>query len=177
MGKPKKCKACKLSYIPTRPLQIACGYICAILLVKLKTDKKARKDLAEGRIALKSRSEWLKDAQTWVNKFVRLRDAGLPCISCQRYHTGQLHAGHYRSVGAAPELRYNDEFNIHLQCQPCNTHLSGNLLEYRINLVRKIGQDKVDWLEGKHEPRKYTIPELQALIVVYKSKCKELTIP
>ncbi len=52
---------------------------------------------------------------------------------------------------------------------------SGNIAEYRIRLIKKIGLDKVEWLEGPHEPAKYTIDDLKELIVKYKAKCKELS--
>ncbi|TCK68080.1 NinG protein, partial [Lonepinella koalarum] len=71
-------------------------------------------------------------------------------------------------------LRFNED-NCHKQCQPCNTHLSGNITEYRINLVQKIGLERVEWLERKdHKPLKLSVDEIKELIRVYKAKCKEL---
>ena len=103
-----------------------------------------------------------------------MRDKDEPCISCGRYHVGKYDAGHYRSVGACPELRFC-ELNVHKQCVPCNQHKSGNVIEYRINLVNKIGADKVTWLERQdQEPKKYTVEECKAIIAYYKAKCKEL---
>jgi hypothetical protein len=138
-----------------------------------KRVKAERKDLRERREKAKPLSWHKSEAQRWANKFVRLRDAALPCISCQRFHSGQYHAGHYRSVGASPELRY-EELNIHKQCSACNNHLSGNIINYRINLIHKIGQEAVDWLEGKHEARHYTIDDLKAIKAKYKTLCREL---
>jgi hypothetical protein len=57
---------------------------------------------------------------------------------------------------------------------PCNAHLSGNQVNYRIELINRIGLDKVEWLEGKHEPLKLTIDEIKVLIAEYKSKIKQL---
>lgn len=128
---------------------------------------RARKD------ALKSRSDWMKDAQKAVNAFVRARDYGLPCISCGRYHQGEIHAGHYLSRGAHPELAL-DERNIHAQCQPCNVHLSGNQINYRKGLIARHGVDLVQWLEGAHAPKKYTIDQLKEIARTYKEKLKEL---
>ena len=118
-------------------------------------------------------ADWKKKIQTEFNKYIRLRDKDKPCISCGRHHQGQYHAGHYRSVGACPELRY-DERNCFKQCAPCNNHLSGNLIEYRINLVKKYGQSAVDFLEGKHEPLNLTIPEAKDLLAYWKHKVKEI---
>ena len=108
-----------------------------------------------------------------MNKFIRARDADKPCISCGRFHGGQWHAGHYLTTGARPELRFN-ELNIHKQCQPCNTHLHGNLVLYRVNLIDRIGLDMVEWLEGPHEPLKLTREDLIELRNTYRRKAKEL---
>jgi hypothetical protein len=124
-------------------------------------------------VALKSRGDWLREAQAVFNKYIRLRDAELPCVSCGRFHEGQWHAGHYLSVGAHPELRFN-ELQVWKQCMPCNAHLSGNQVNYRIELINRIGLDKVEWLEGKHEPLKLTIDEIKVLIAEYKLKIKQL---
>jgi hypothetical protein len=119
------------------------------------------------------RGYWLKQAQAAFNAFIRGRDEKEPCISCGRHHSGQYHAGHYRTVGAHPELRF-DELNCHKQCSVCNNHLSGNLLEYRIALIKKIGQDSVEILEGPHDPKKYSIDDLKAIAKEYKQKLKDL---
>ena len=181
MNKPKetKCKVCGCYFVKTiSSTQKVCSPKCAIILSKEQARKKKEKEERAGRrerkAKLKSRSEWLKDAQSVFNKFIRLRDKNEPCISCGKYHTGQYHAGHYRSVGACPELRFC-ELNVHKQCAPCNDHKSGNIIEYRINLVKKIGVDKVEWLERQdHEPKKYTIEDCKEIIKYYKAKIKEL---
>ncbi len=172
--KPKSCKICKVKFTPTRPLQSVCGVNCAWEHSKIVKEKAARLETREARVRLKTKSEWLKEAQTVFNQFIRLRDKDLPCISCQRFHTGQYHSGHYRSVGAHPELRF-DELNVHKQCSACNNYLSGNIVEYRINLIIKIGLDAVNYLEGKHEPKRYTIEDIKTLKAIYKEKVKALT--
>lgn len=151
-----------------------------MIIGKKKSEEKRKKQTKSDRLkkkerlnALKTRSGWLRDLQDVFNEFIRLRDVDLPCISCGRYHQGQWHAGHYRSVGACPELRF-DENNVHKQCSVCNNHKSGNAIEYRINLVRKIGESEVERLEQKHPPLKLTVDEIKELIKVYKSKVKEL---
>lgn len=122
---------------------------------------------------MKTRSEWLKEAQAAVNAYVRERDRDLPCVSCGRHHEGQYHAGHYRSVGSCPELRF-DVRQIQKQCAPCNNHLSGNLLNYRPELIRRMGQAVVDEIEGPHEPKRYTIDDLKAIRDDYRQKLKSL---
>jgi hypothetical protein len=82
-------------------------------------------------------------------------------------------AGHYRSVGAHPELRFN-EFNVNLQCRKCNGYWGGNLIEYRKGLIKKYGVEVVEWLEGPHEADKLSIPEIKEKIEYYRGKIKEL---
>lgn len=179
--KPKKCRCgCGVMFTPRNSMQIAATPECAIAIAKAKKvreakqqEKVARKAVSEARNAIKTPSEWRKEAQAVVNRYVRLRDEDLPCISCGRFHQGQYHAGHYLSRGAHPELAL-DERNIHKQCQPCNTHLSGNQINYRKGLIERCGIELVEWLEGPHEPKKYTIADLQGVIAEYKAKIKAI---
>ncbi len=173
-AKPKKCKVCKELFTPFSSLAKACSVTCSLKLIKEEKRKEYDRETRRRKQAIKSRSDWLKDCQAVFNKFIRTRDDLQPCISCGRHHSGQYHAGHYKTVGANPELRF-DERNCHKQCAPCNNHLSGNISNYRPNLVNKIGQSEVERLEGPHNPKKYTIDELKELKQFYKDKIKEIT--
>jgi hypothetical protein len=136
-------------------------------------EKADRKEDKARRERIKPRADWMKEAQQAFNTYVRLRDAALPCVSCGRDHQGQWHAGHYLSTGARPELRFEPD-NVHKQCQPCNTHLHGNLVLYRLALIEKIGLERVEWLEGPREPQKWTIDDLKAIKAEYSRKAREL---
>lgn len=178
--KLKSCKVCRTKFEPTRAMQAVCGLGCAVALAsdkrKLLGAKERRETAKADRVKrerLKSRADWAREAQAAFNKWVRLRDMGKPCISCKRHHTGQIHAGHYLSRGARPELAY-EPLNVHAQCSPCNMHLSGNIALYRKNLVELIGLEKVEWLEGPHEPKHYSIDDLKNIKAIYTAKCKEL---
>ena len=173
----KLCKNCKEPFKPTyNSVQQVCSFECSIELSKtLAEKKKAKQWNKEKKVRkekLKTNSDYLKELQVVFNKWVRLRDQGLNCISCQK-PAKKENAGHYRSVGGNPELRF-EPLNNNLQCEYCNTYLHGNLIDYRINLIKKIGLEKVEWLEGYHEPKKYTIDELKGLKVMYKLKIKQL---
>jgi uncharacterized Zn finger protein (UPF0148 family) len=178
--KDKTCKVCKRKYTPYRAMQIACGSVCGYKYAQTQQEKKRkaeekeeRKNIREAKKKLKTRGELLKEAQAEFNKYIRLRDDKAPCISCQRHHRGQYHAGHYRSVGANPELRFNEN-NCHKQCSACNNYLSGNLINYRINLIKKIGLDAVEELEGWHEPIKLTREDIIDLKKTYRALVNEL---
>ena len=168
----KKCKICLKEFEPTRPLQSVCSPVCAVKHVKLKK-KEEKNEIKQRKEKLKSRSDWLREAQIAFNSFIRSRDKQCGCISCGRRTGCKINAGHYLAVGSHPELRFN-ELNNNLQCEHCNTYLSGNQLEYRKGLIAKIGIEKVEWLEGKHEPKKYTVDEIKQIKEFYKNKLKEL---
>jgi hypothetical protein len=179
--KPKKCAACKTVFSPARSMQKVCGPKCAADWAAKVAEQKAarakrdeRKSMREAIEKAKTRGSHLKELQTAFNAWIRARDAGHACISCGRYHKGQWHAGHYRSVGSEPSLRFEPD-NVHLQCAPCNTHLSGNLIPYRVNLIKKIGLDRVEWLESAHEPKKYLIAEIVQMKAFYRAEVRRLS--
>ena len=160
-----------------------CSIECAYKHARKLQDKaRAAKEAKANRLhrerkrALKTRSQWLKEAQAVFNKFIRIRDEADPCISCGKANDGrhQRHASHYKSRGAFPELAFN-ELNCHASCSQCNNFLSGNLVPYRSALIDKIGVDKVEWIEGPHEPLKLTIEQIQELKKRYQEKIKQLT--
>lgn len=171
---------CATKFVPVKLGQKVCGWACGLAIAPANQERarkaieqRERKEVRARREKLKSRSEHMKDTQVAFNAWVRARDAAQPCISCGRFHQGKNDAGHYRTVASAPELRF-EPLNCHLQCSPCNTHKSGDIVNYRINLVQRIGAEAVDWLEGPHEPKKYTIEDLKALTAHYRAKTKEL---
>lgn len=186
MAKPKqhKCRECGSYYQKFQSTQKVCSLKCAMAMGKrtaaAKREKLAKSDRLQERKRLKalkekvkSRSQWLREAQAIFNKFIRLRDRGQPCISCGRW-ANKWDAGHYKTVGANPELRFHED-NVHRQCVPCNQHQHGNIVNYRLGLIERIGLEKVEWLERKdHAPQKLTVDEIKALIKVYKAKVKEL---
>ncbi|WP_460091117.1 recombination protein NinG [Pseudomonas sp. S2_E02] len=180
--RPKKCsvKTCRASFVPKVSFQSWCSPDCAVVIARDKREKKRkslasieRREIKVRKEKLKSRADHLREAQATFNEWVRLRDADRPCISCGRHHEGQYHAGHYRSVGANPELRF-EPLNVWKQCAPCNTHLSGNLVNYRISLLQLIGAEQVEWLEGPHEPCKHTVEEIKNIKAEYRAKTREL---
>jgi hypothetical protein len=171
--KPKKCKVCKVEFTQTKPLQQVCGWECAIELSKNKRIKTVKKEIKEAKLKLKSRSDWLKDTQVVFNKYIRLRDQDDGCISCGSKSAYAYHAGHYRSIGSAGHLRFN-ELNCHRQCSACNTHLSGNLIRYRLGLIRKIGIHATEALESDNDTIKIGIEEIKILKAHFSAKIKAL---
>lgn len=169
--KQKKCKICKAYFTPQRPLQLVCQWKCAIDFAKDTKIKTVKKEVKEAKLKLKSRSDWLKDTQVVFNKYIRLRDQNDGCISCGSKSAYAYHAGHYRSIGSAGQLRFN-ELNCHRQCSACNTHLSGNLIRYRLGLIRKIGIHAVETLESDNDTVKWSVEEIKLLKAQFSAKIK-----
>jgi hypothetical protein len=184
VAKLKKCKECGGGFLPQRPLQYLCSPICAINYTRKQTKKNIAKDWQkekkERKTAMMTHSEWLKLLQVVFNTFIRERDKNENCISCNKSLIGdnpqkpkKFDAGHFRSVGSNPQLRFNED-NVYGQCVHCNRDKHGNLLEYRKNLIEKIGIEKVEYLENCNESNKLSIPEIQEKIKYYKDKIKQL---
>jgi hypothetical protein len=178
-----KCKVCKTPYTKVRPLQVVCSPACGLTLAREKAAKskeleaKAEKKVIKAKLdGMKTRPELLKAAQQAHNEYVRWRDRGKPCISCDRPDTGEPNsrdASHYRSVGSAPHMRFAEN-NCFASCKHCNQHLSGNHVEYRKRLVKLLGVEAVEALEADNTTRKYTRDELIELTKHYKKLTRDL---
>jgi hypothetical protein len=143
-----------------------------------KKEKAARVKHRADKVKLKTAGEYIKEAQTSINAFIRIRDYGKPCISCGSTSSdsdlltgSRVDAGHYRSRGAAGHLRFNT-YNIHSQCVKCNRYNSGNAVDYRINLIDKIGIDKVERLESDNQPRKFDIEYLKRVKAIFNKRTR-----
>ena len=172
----KICSVCKnpfkLTYTTT---QKVCSTKCAIILAKIpkKTpeDKERMKILIEKSITI---PQIIKKLEFEFNRFIRIRDLGLGCISCNKKLNDirEYHAGHYYSAGHHSNLRFN-ELNVNGQCIECNTYLHGNLIKYRNNLENKIGSNELLKLdENAYLTKKWNREELIKLIKIYKLKNK-----
>ena len=186
-AKPKKCRVatCRASFVPSRMGQAVCSPACAIIDAP-RHEPKARKALADierkdiraRKEKLKSRGEHMREAQQAFNEYIRTRDqaAGHLCISSGKpldWSGNAVDAGHYRSVGSAPHLRF-DERNCHAQSKQDNRFLSGNAVDYRIGLIARIGQEAVDALEADQSVRKYTVEQIKGIKADYRAKTREL---
>ncbi|UNK68364.1 recombination protein NinG [Pseudomonas simiae] len=181
----KRCPSCRVMFTPARATQAVCGEIeCAIAYGKSDKGRAiagkalaevGRREIKVRKEKLKTRAEHAKEAQSVINRYVRLRDAHLGCISCDKPASwgGQWHCSHFRSVGAAAHLRFN-LWNMNKSCSQCNAHLSGNIMVYRPRLLEKIGAEKVEWLECNQDLVRHEIPYLKRLKAVFAKKCRRL---
>jgi hypothetical protein len=168
----KKCRDCSTVFVPYKSTDKYC-YLCSKTKLALKNLDKIKKDkVKKQKEDLLTLQDYLKLAQQVFNRYIRLRDAGLVCISCQKPPKKQ-NCGHYFSQGGHSNVRF-DEMNCHLQCEHCNSFLSGNLIEYGNNLIRKIGKDEFELLRNRaYDVKKWSKDELKKLINEYKLKIKQ----
>lgn len=203
--KRKRCKVCPTLFVPRNSLQVVCSWECGqkvaqsrelLRKVLFEADRAERRERRARKVELRTRSDWMELARVAFNRFIRERDNGQPCISCDTYGTdreafngGYWDAGHFRTVGAAPELRFN-ELNVHRQCKSCNSGVKRKgksvrvvhdperamtiRAQYRERLIRRIGLENVEWLEGPHEPKHYTVDDLKEIIATYRAKLRAL---
>lgn len=191
--RPKTCQFCRQKYKPTRQMQPCCdSFECQSIFMAAHIEKqrKAREkaervtSLADRKTIklkldrLKTARDWTKEAQAAFNAYIRARDAGKPCICCglpleSGDIGGRFDCGHYRSVGSAPHLRF-DERNAHGQRKQCNRWGAGRAVDYRIGLIARIGQEAVEALEADHTPRKHSIDDLKSIKAYYVAKLKEI---
>ena len=169
-----RCKNCKDQFEPVKFLQKYCFKPeCVKVWVETENSKQWTKKKIQMKADLTTLSDYLKITQQVVNKYIRLRDEGLNCISCDKPPL-KKNAGHYYSQGGHSAIRF-DEDNIHLQCEHCNTFLSGNLLNYQIGIEKRIGGEKLMQLQAKaHDIKKWTKEELKEIIEIYKKKIKSI---
>ena len=169
-----RCKNCKEKFEPVRFNQKYClKDECIRVFVeeaKSKAWKKTKKNMQEN---LETIQDLVKATQIVFNKYIRLRDKDELCISCKQ-KPKKSNAGHYYNANNHWNVRFNEN-NVHLQCEHCNTFLSGNLINYRENLLKKIGAEEFQLLEAEaNKTRKFTKEELKEIIEAYKKKINNL---
>lgn len=82
---------------------------------------------------------------------IKKRD-GNTCISCGKRDLvgGNWHAGHYAKAELCNVVWRYKPTNISSQCFYCNKWLRGNTIEYRKNLIKKIGEKNVINIEENY---------------------------
>ena len=167
-----RCKHCKEKFIPIRfNMKYCIETECLRAFseeIKQKTWKETKTRL---KTELKTIQDWLKEAQIVFNRWIRERDQGQLCISCNTVPK-KKNAGHYFSSGGHSNVRF-DEDNVHLQCEHCNTFLSGNLLNYQIGIEKRIGADKLLELHARaHIEKRWSVEDIKEIIKKYKIKAQ-----
>lgn len=184
-----RCPHCKGKLEPMQRIHVECidPYAEAVAARKEREDAKrarmqtrvARAELRLRKEKAKPRSKWLAECQAIVNRYVRLLalSRGKGCYTCgatpEHKFGGTYDAGHFRSVGSAPHLRFWMP-QIKLQCIVCNRHRGGMALAFRRMLVIEHGTDWVESLESMHWTAKHDIPYLIRLKAVLGKRLRRL---
>jgi hypothetical protein len=184
--KPKACRICKRTFVPISSMAKVCSVPCSLELVRqdkarkeARAKREERKSLRDRMEKAKTRRQWIAECQVVVNKVARLRDAlaGHGCISCGSHpkhrYGGAIDAGHFRSVGNAPHLRFFLP-NISAQCKKCNRDLGGAHSDYRVGLIERYGIEFVDRIEAMQGDGKWSVDYLKRLKRVMSKKARRL---
>ena len=190
LGKAKDFKGCgKLTKHRKYGLGLMCGCypewlyntpkgLIEVEKASLKVSK-PRKDFEKAKEVKKNRSTLsaeIEKTQRLVNKYVRLRDYGKPCISQNIMFQKDQEAGHLYSKNTHSAIRF-DLDNIHGQSVYANRFKEGDFDNYLSNLPNRIGKERTEALkiraeECKRSVKKWTISELKEI----QENIKELTI-
>ena len=202
--KPRTCRVCRQVFQPHKIMQTVCGPDCAIKQAQAKRTKAERIAGIEDRKTVKARLQDLKTPKQKRSELIQetekaVRDRrrteelkkGSGCISCGRSQQevvgtdgwkpgGAFDAGHYLGKGARPNLRLTPD-NIWLQCKSCNAGSSkyarkGATVskQFRENLIKEIGLDRVEELDADDKARHWTDEELIEIRDTNKKLLKEL---
>lgn len=185
--KPRKakCKHCGTAFERFDMRKTWCSPECGAHLA-LKALEKARQkakaaekreDTAKRKSQM-TRSDWIKKARAAVNRYCRLRDiaAGKGCITCgarpEARFGGAFDAGHWRSVGSAPQLQFWTS-QIRLQCVKCNRYGGGRAVEFRMALVAERGEAWVQSIEAANHTAKFSTQYLERLTRIYAARARK----
>lgn len=139
---------------------------------KKKSDKPKKRQTSKATL--------IKKLDKVFSQYIRLRDSDTNgycrCISCGKIHYWkEIQNGHYMSRRYL-STRF-DEMNCNAQCVACNIFNQGNIQMYRQNLIKKIGEKNVDYLEYKAKAVTvhYSAFEMEQLIKYYTVLVKKLS--
>lgn len=141
----------------------------------IKRKKKTPKEKVPG---VKKKPDLVKKLDKVFALYIRLRDV-MPsgffrCISCGKIKPfAEGDCGHYRSR-THMATRF-DEDNCHAECRFCNRMSADHLIDYRRNLIGKIGLSRIDRIETLSRfPKHWLDSELEEKIAYYKAEAKRL---
>jgi hypothetical protein len=175
--KEKTCAQCGTQFRPFSSTSRVCSPICASKWVRA-SNRLEREQFKARKEAVATIKQLIAKTQTAFNAYIRARDAGKNCICCgQPFEPmkpgGSVDAGHWRSRGAAPQLRF-DEANVHAQRKNCNRPGGAKAGPFRAGMIERVGIAEVERLEADNTVRKWTRTELIAIRAQYVEKLKEL---
>lgn len=189
--KPKKCLECGEKFVPKNvSTEKVCGnYDCrveyALKIVeknKLSNKKIEKRKKAEEKNLLKeklkTRSDYEKELQKEINTIIRLIDKGSVCHSTLKPLNDKFDAGHFKSCGSSPSIRFN-LFNIYAQSVYANQYLSGDQINFMNGLSEIYGEEHKEYvlsLKKLYPILKLSIDEYKEKIVLARQVVKHLKL-
>lgn len=176
--RPRKCGCgCGERFTPLQSFQRWATPDCAIRIIKEKRKKEERKIRKERKESIKTARTLKTEAQAAFNAWIRWRDRFQTCICCGKPFEpskpgGSMDAGHFRSIGSAPHLRFNED-NCHSQRKNCNRPGGTTYDRYRAGLVARIGLERVEIIEADQDPLRYRAEDYRRIRDEYREKLKE----
>lgn len=143
----------------------------------------ARSLLRRAGLEPKTKSDWLREADKWFSRFIRLRDAEgkdfVKCATCTKFYTlKDIECGHW--IRRAPPkgswgTRFH-EFNAHSQGACCNRFDYGAEAEHERFISKRYGPSMPDKLRdlARMFKRKQSSKELEAIAKTYEAKVAAL---
>lgn len=174
MPKPKKCKQCGKEFKPYSSIEVVCSYQCLYAYKQAQIEEKHKKFKANVK-EWDSHKNLMKSALEHAQKWARIRDKDLPCISCGAVNPIRWDGGHLYKSKLYSGVKFN-EMCIHKQCFTCNHHLDGNEVNFVHGLMKRYGTDYVlnlINLANETKNKKWSVPELKEIINYYKLKIKD----
>ena len=172
-----KCKVCKDKFEPRHFLQKACFKAeCLAEWSKLDRVKKTKathvKEKKSYQLSdIKIRK---KAAVTACHAYIKQRDLGCNCITCNNPLIGKYDSGHFLKAGSHSYTMFMEK-NIHSQCVNCNQYNGGREKEYKEVLILKYGRLTVAALERARARKvKRTAEDYLIIERHYKQKLKGL---
>lgn len=148
---------------------------CSADHAKAKRIAKAEKEVKQRNIAFKKsvrkrtgKGGYYENLATNLHYCVKnIFRAGEPCYTCgQEQKAGDskqaFHVGHFMAAKMVDPRRFMLE-NLRIQCYRCNVANSGKHSEYRLNMIKEMGIEHVEWLEcsANHKELKEQYPDIE----------------
>ena len=137
------------------------------------TAKPKPKSKAQATPRKKTHAQLKKKVDEWFSKYIRAKyadaDGIVRCFTCERPdHVSRMQAGHFASRRHMA-TRW-DEDNVRPQCVSCNIYRHGEQWLFGRNLDGEQPGRAEAIMRRAHEPRKFTVAELNELAIHYRGQ-------
>jgi len=175
----KRCRNCKSYKLTGDMININGAYFCNINgaasygFKNKEKGKKIKHNKEKKAFQLSDKKIRKAAAIKACHTYIKQRDLGKNCITCDRPLVGKYDSGHFIKAGNHPYTRFMEK-NIHSQCINCNQYNGGKEKEYKEVLIIKYGHLTVKALEKlKDKKIVRSADDYMAIENHYKDKIKK----